>query len=365
VGLKDARDGARTIRARVALGENPQASKRQEKAAAKAGRTLAEVCDRFVREHARDKLRAWEQGDYLRKTYVLPKLGNRRIDDITRADIRATFGELTNEKKRPVLANQVLAAVSAVLSWAMGQDIIPLNVAKGIKRNATTSRERVLADKEIKSVWGALVDVPGPQSIALKVLLLTGQRPGEVRHMRWRDIERGEFRLTDNSNRARKAKGAWWTLPGEPDDGWPGVKNHRTHRVWLTPACLDLIDRRADENKISVFAGVTGQPISPDTLGGAFKKACKAANIDPANRPTPHDLRRTHGTAITAMGFGRDAMNRTQNHAEGGIAGVYDQHSYAFEMYQIQTAVGTRFMAIAEGRDETRKVVELNAKRHK
>ena len=38
-----------------------------------------------------------------------------------------------------------------------------------------------------------------------------------------------------------------------------------------------------------------------------------------ADRATPHDLRRTHGTMITGLGFGRDAMNRIQNHKEGGI----------------------------------------------
>jgi len=46
---------------------------------------------------------------------------------------------------------------------------------------------------------------------------------------------------------------------------------------------------------------------------------------------TPHDLRRTHGTRITALGFGRDAMNRIQNHKKGGIGSVYDRHRYSAE----------------------------------
>jgi integrase len=60
----------------------------------------------------------------------------------------------------------------------------------------------------------------------------------------------------------------------------------------------------------------------------------------------PHDLRRTHGTMITGLGFTRDQMNRIQNHKDGGIASVYDRHSYAHEARVIQEAVGSRFLAL-------------------
>jgi hypothetical protein len=66
-------------------------------------------------------------------------------------------------------------------------------------------------------------------------------------------------------------------------------------------------------------------------------------------RATPHDLRRTHGTTITSLGFGRDALNRIQNHREGGIADVYDQHKYAEENKRVMEAVANRIMALALG----------------
>ena len=52
---------------------------------------------------------------------------------------------------------------------------------------------------------------------------------------------------------------------------------------------------------------------------------------------------------ITALGFGRDAMNRIQNHKEGGIASVYDRHGYAEETKRIMDAVAARLMALVEG----------------
>jgi hypothetical protein len=70
-----------------------------------------------------------------------------------------------------------------------------------------------------------------------------------------------------------------------------------------------------------------------------MRDICTKLSIE---RATPHDLRRTHGSTITAMGFGRDAMNRIQNHREGGIADVYDRHHYEAETKQVLLARSAR-----------------------
>jgi hypothetical protein len=80
-------------------------------------------------------------------------------------------------------------------------------------------------------------------------------------------------------------------------------------------------------------------------------------------RATPHDLRRTHGSTITALGFGRDAMNRIQNHKEGGIADVYDRHGYETETKHIMETVAARIMALVERRAESEKIVPMPKRR--
>jgi integrase len=87
-----------------------------------------------------------------------------------------------------------------------------------------------------------------------------------------------------------------------------------------------------------------------------MRAVCKTIS---AERATPHDLRRTHGTMIAALGFGRDARNRIQNHRDSGIASVYDRHRYADEDKHIMEAVAARIMALAEGRSEDNKVVPI------
>jgi integrase len=178
-------------------------------------------------------------------------------------------------------------------------------------------------------------------SSALKLILLTGQRPGEVSCMRQEHIKDG-----------------WWQMPGAPDPNldWPGTKNGASHRVWLPQAARRIIDEiHADfsetgEGKIHgfVFAGARGRPVRK--LADAMRRTCAHLQIE--DRVTPHDLRRTFSSKVTGMGFGRDAMNRVTNHKEGGIASVYDRHQYAEENKRVMEAVAARIVALAEGRAE-------------
>ena len=83
-------------------------------------------------------------------------------------------------------------------------------------------------------------------------------------------------------------------------------------------------------------------------LDDAMRAIC--AKLGVSEKVTPHDLRRTNGTTITALGFGRDAMNRIQNHKEGGIASVYDRHQYADENKRIMEAAAARILALVYGK---------------
>jgi integrase len=137
----------------------------------------------------------------------------------------------------------------------------------------------------------------------------------------------------------------WWTLPGAPDAAtkWPGTKNAQTHRVWL-PARVRVIIAGLDGDGSGFVFGPSSR------LGWTMRVICKSLGV---TRVTPHDLRRTHGSTITGLEFGRDAMNRIQNHKEGGIASVYDRHGYAAENTRIMEAVASRLLTLAEGKVAT------------
>ena len=73
------------------------------------------------------------------------------------------------------------------------------------------------------------------------------------------------------------------------------------------------------------------------------------AELGVGERVTPHDLRRTFCSRVTALGFGREAMNRVTNHKEGGIADVYDRHRYQEENKKIMETTAKHLLGIVEG----------------
>jgi integrase len=132
-------------------------------------------------------------------------------------------------------------------------------------------------------------------------------------------------------------------MPGEevPALGWPGTKNGHSHRVWLPRAAREIIGSGSGDTG-SVFARVE--------LDAVMRDICKKLGV--RDKVTPHDLRRTHGSTITGLGFGRDAMNRIQNHREGGIADVYDRHKYEAENKRVMETVVQHILKLAQGRPE-------------
>jgi integrase len=305
LALADARKLASKIMYQVAEGGDPHA----DRLALRGRGSFEQVAQRYLKEHASKRNKSWRQADALVTKYLLPRWSKLDIGSIRRADVKATITAIA----APVLANQVLAAASAIFSWAMRQEIISANPCIGVERNDTTSRERVLSDAEIAAFWPHL-------SAPLKMVLLTGQRPGEVAHL----------------HRAHVVDDRWWAMPGAPDPGtsWPGTKNAQSHRVWLSEPVHELLP--------DVLAAFTrsGQ------MQQDMRDIC--AKLGVREKVTPHDLRRTFCSKVTALGFGRDAMNRVTNHKEGGIADVYDRHRYQEENKTIMETVAQHIVAIAE-----------------
>jgi integrase len=319
ISLSDARRLAGKIMVAVAEGGDPHA----DRLALRGRGSFEQVAKRYLEEHARKRNKSWRQADALVARYLLPRWAKLDIGNIRRPDVKAAMAAIA----APVLANQVLAAASAIFTWAVRQEIIATNPCSGVERNDTTSRERVLSNAEISAFWPHL-------SAALKMVLLTGQRPGEVAHL----------------HRAHVVDGRWWVMPGAPDPktGWLGTKNAQSHRVWLS------------EPAHALLPDVLATPVRRGQMQEDMRDIC--AQLGVREKVTPHDLRRTFCSKITELGFGRDAMNRISNHRTGGITDVYDRHRYADENKRIMEATAKAIVTIAE-RGGPANVVALGAMR--
>ena len=328
IKVNDARKLAGRIMFQVAEGKDPQA----ERQAHRSKGTFEELVDRYVTEYAKRKNKSWQQPDKLVRKHLLPRWAKLNAAAITRADVKAAASAITSASVR----NQTLAAAQAIFNWGIREEILKVNPCSLIERDEMTSRDRVLSNSEIPQFWQAFDNAGLLGGTLLKLILLLGQRPGEVAHM-----HRDQF------------VDGWWEMPGAPVPAlnWPGTKNGHSHRIWLPKPALKLLEDLPEEG--ALFVGTRGKSIIPaPTMAAVCSKFARA---------TPHDLRRSHGTTITSLGFGRDAMNRIQNHVEGGIASVYDRHQYAAENKKIMEAVAARIMALVNGEIDATNVVEFRA----
>jgi integrase len=332
IGLAAARLLAAEVMVKVARGGDPAAERRAER----GSNTFGELATRYLEEHAKKHNRSWKQAATLIERHCLPRWAKLQAASISRADVKQMMARI----EAPIVANQTLAALSAIYTWAIEDaEILEANPCKGVKRNPTTARRRVLSDSEVPRFWKAFGEA-GIAGMALRVLLLTGQRPGEVAHMRREHIADG-----------------WWQLPGAPDPklGWPGTKNAEDHRVWLTRPVLALIDElQGDDDKQTgyVFQNSRGGAVAE--LDEVMRAICAKLKVE---RATPHDLRRTNGTTITGLGLGRPAMHRIQNHSQRDELGdVYDQYEYANDNKRVWIAVAARIMHLVEGRSDEKVV---------
>jgi hypothetical protein len=213
VSLGDARRIAARIMLAVLEGKDPQADRTAERSRG----TFEELAARYVNQHAKKNNKSWAQAERLVRRYLVPKWGKLQAANIARSDVETLLAAIT----APVLANQVLASASAIFTWAVKKSIVSVNPCSLIERNPTKSRERVLSDGEVPLFWEAFDDVGLVRSTALKLILLTGQRPGEIICM----------------HRDHIAADGWWTLPGEPIAAlnWPsrhrGLPCFREHRA--------------------------------------------------------------------------------------------------------------------------------------
>lgn len=325
IGLADARRLAAKVILQVCEGRDPQALRRAERTAG----TFQELADAYL-IHAKRVNKAWAAMRSLVERFLLPRWGRLRAADIARSDVKALVAKI----EAPAVANLTLAAASAIFTWAIREDFggVAVNPCSEVARHTMHARERVLSDSEIPLFWAAFNDTGLIAGHALRLILLTGQRPGEVLHMRREHVVDG-----------------FWQMPGAPDPkvGWPGTKNGQTHRVWLPQQALVLLrELEEDEGQRTgfVFAGPRGK--ATINLGAAMRSISKALNVEPAR---PHDLRRTFSTRMMELGFGRDALNRVTNHREGGIASVYDRHGYAEENKRALETTAAHILRLATG----------------
>ena len=111
IGLADARRLAARIMLDVAEGKDPVAERQAERSSG----SFADLAGQYVELWAKRHNKSWKQAEKLVARHLLPRWGRMKATAITRADVRAMMIRI----EAPIVANQTLAAASAIFSWAV------------------------------------------------------------------------------------------------------------------------------------------------------------------------------------------------------------------------------------------------------
>ena len=254
--------------------------------------TMADLCERFKTEHL-PKKRPATQRDYtaIIDRLILPKLGSHKVDEITFTDVDALHRKIT-KNGATYQANRAVAVLSKMFNLAIKWKWRTDNPAKGIERNAEDKRERYLTPDETERLTKALLKYPDQEAADIfRLLLLTGARSGEVRAMRWQDLD---------------LKAGVWTKPSSH------TKQKKSHRVPLSAPARELLERirhSASGNAEFVFPGrYSGHRVE---IKKAWQHLCKTARLKDVRI---HDLRHSFASVLASSGHGLPVIGRLLGH---------------------------------------------------
>ena len=258
------------------------------------------------------------------KVHILPGIGQMEIAAVRHKHAVSLIQRIAATV--PGSARNVMKFCRQMYKYACRQEwseIQPfIEITESVPKIAPKADERHLDDDEVVKAWDEISKSASSREIkrALKLILVTAQRPGEVAQMHRDQI-----------------KGKWWTIPAEV-----AGKNEREHRVYLTDTALKLIG----DGKGYIFPSGRGkrghvsqnalsQAINRGYLSDEVVKVVGNRKIKARKEPyfgmkpwSPHDLRRTARTNMARVGILDEVGEEVVNHIKPGVVGVYNKYRY-------------------------------------
>jgi len=347
LSLKDARIELSKFREEKDAGIDPGMAKTEAKQKRSAELTFKELIQEFWEVELQHKKSGANTRAVIEKDCLKP-WGWKKVSDIKRRDIVVLLDRV--RKRAPVLSNRLLGYLSRVFNFAAERGIIDNSPCTRIRKPTTEkARDRVLTDDEIKLLWNCLdlenkdVDIYRVSKLALKMILLTGQRPGEVAGMRFDEIDDDDF----------------WNIPADRR------KSGDPNRVPLNDMALEVVKQAKAYSGNSVFVFKSSykkkKPVQRHALSRAIARHWEEMGFD--EKWTPHDLRRTLRTRLAEIGVSDIVAERLLGHKLQGMLAVYNQHAYGEEKREALVKWEARLKEIIGIEEPKTNVIDLGVHR--
>lgn len=301
-----ARERAKELRKLIDRGHDPAGDKRTRRVAP----TVQDLIDRYIADHLPKK--SAEPARVTDEKRMLKEIGKRlgvhtKVADVHGGDIAEMHRKISvsigrGGKPRKVRANRILTVCSKMFSLALvprAGETLPWrnavlgNPCKGIDRNHEEGRERFFGAAELAAISDALAEYPGVAADCVRLIMLTGCRPAEAMKATW-----SEF---DNEP-------GYWIKPSAH------VKQRKTHKLPLSPAAIELVERLRSKRKSKwVFPGdKPGEHLA--ALWHVWHFVRKRAVLDEDARV--YDLRHTFASVGAGGGLGLPILGKLLGHTQ-------------------------------------------------
>ncbi len=318
VTLAEARAKALEARRLLAAGRDPAAVRRAEKLI--RARHFREVAERWFAERVGSRRASTNTAVRKRlDAHILPLLGDLPVAAVEPAHVLELLDRLHD---RPETARRCRIIVSQIMRYAVARGLAPRDPAADVMdalpakgerpRPAITDRRRF--GELLRAIWG--YEGSPVVRAALQLLAYTFVRPGELRGMRWAELD---------------AAAAEWRIPAAR------MKMGEEHVVPLAPQVLEILEalRPLTGHGELVLPGMRpGRPLSENTLNAALRSLGFGKD-----EMTAHGFRAAASTMLNELGFPGDVIERQLAHApRNRVRAVYNRAAYLDERRRMMRA---------------------------
>ncbi|HAF5675959.1 TPA: tyrosine-type recombinase/integrase [Salmonella enterica] len=346
VSLADARKKAKEKKARVTLGYDVAGEKADRKAEQRKkiddrrnALTVEKLCNDFYNRYLTKNKKSKEQWQRIDKN-IIGVIGKVAVEYVTTGHIDKIIDTVLKRDAKP-LANSVLSFTKRIFDYAVRRRIIPVSPAAAFTRadagGEEKPRKRWLTRSEIVQLFEAMRIVEGVKIeviLGLKISLALGCRKMEIFGARWDAIDFNER-----------------ILHLYADD----VKTGEEIDVPLAPLVIEWLNelKQYTGSYKYLFPTYKGRARNkPITHGTVCNATIKLLEVMPGCKHfTPHDLRRTARSHLSALGVPGFIAERCLNHKIKGVEGVYDLHGYLDERREALEKLANLLEALEQGKD--------------